>query len=83
MAVKKVKNILYMGCYNEKFNRNAMFINGLENNNINVYQYNVNSHKIIVNLITDNSGITFALLYWYLLSFIYTESLTVWPPSAV
>jgi len=50
MPVKKVKNILYMGCYNENYNRNLTFIKGLKKNNINVYQYNVDSHNIIVNL---------------------------------
>ena len=30
--------------------------------------------ELIVNLIVNNSGITFAILYWYLLSYIYPES---------
>lgn len=45
-----VKNVLYMSCFGEKLNRNIIFIKGLRENNVNVYEYNVNSHSVAVNI---------------------------------
>ncbi len=49
--VKKVEKILYMGCYGHQSNRNATFIKGLKRNNINIYEYNVNSHNVLKNIV--------------------------------
>ncbi|MFX1258967.1 MAG: glycosyltransferase [Promethearchaeota archaeon] len=45
-----IKNILYMGCYADNIHRNVIFLKGLRKNNLNVYEYNVNSHNILKNL---------------------------------
>ena len=51
MTSKKVKKILYMGCYGNAIHRNIIFINGLKKNEIDVIEYNVKSHNIFKNLI--------------------------------
>lgn len=50
MVVNRVKKILYMGCYIDNVNRNAIFLEGLKNNAVSVYEYNVISHNIIKNI---------------------------------
>ncbi|MFX1277663.1 MAG: glycosyltransferase family 4 protein [Promethearchaeota archaeon] len=40
-----------MSCYGENLNRNIIFLKGLKTNNVDVYEYNVNSHSITKNLI--------------------------------
>jgi glycosyltransferase involved in cell wall biosynthesis len=50
MTIKKVKKILYMGCYLDNYNRNVIFIDGLRKNGLIVYEYNVESHSIIKNI---------------------------------
>lgn len=45
-----IKNILYMGCYSGNLHRNIMFLKGLRRNNLNVHEYNVNSHSIVKNV---------------------------------
>ena len=50
MTDKKLNKILYMGCYGENLHRNVVVLNGLKKNNINFYEYHVNSHSIIKNI---------------------------------
>jgi len=50
MTIKKVKKILYMGCYLEDYNRNFMILNGLRKNGVAIYEYNVASHSVIKNI---------------------------------
>ncbi len=50
MVAIKVKKVLFMGCYSNKINRNAIFLEGLKKNNVIVHEYNVNSHSIIKNI---------------------------------
>lgn len=50
MTPIKVKKILYWCCYGDNFNRNKIFINGLTNNDVEVYEYNINSHNLLTNI---------------------------------
>lgn len=50
MTHKKLNRILFMGCYDVNFRRSTMFLLGLKRNNIQVYEYNVPSHSIIINI---------------------------------
>ena len=50
MTNKKVKKILYMGCYLEDYNRNFMFLKGLRKQGVAIYEYNVDSHSVIKNI---------------------------------
>ncbi|MHA1724316.1 MAG: glycosyltransferase [Promethearchaeota archaeon] len=42
MSIKTVKNVLYIGEYYEDYTRNYIFINGLKQNQVNVYEINLN-----------------------------------------
>jgi len=48
---RKLRSILYMGCYRMDIHRNFMTVLGLKKNNVNVLEYNVQSHKILENII--------------------------------
>ncbi len=41
MPSNEIKNVLYIGDYDENYSRNYIFINGLRNQGINVYQINL------------------------------------------
>ena len=49
--IRKLRNILYMGCYTMNINRNAMTVLGLKKNNVNVLEYNIQSHNILKNIL--------------------------------
>jgi len=50
MDPKKVKKVLYWCCYQDNFHRNRIFINGLKNNGVEVFEYNINSHNLLTNI---------------------------------
>ncbi|KKM95903.1 hypothetical protein LCGC14_1183510 [marine sediment metagenome] len=42
MIINTAKNVLYIGEYHENYTRNYIFINGLKQNQVNVYEINLN-----------------------------------------
>ncbi len=50
MTHKKLYRILCMGCYDDNLHRTIMLLQGLKRNNFHVYEYNVISHSIIINI---------------------------------
>ncbi|MFX1392813.1 MAG: glycosyltransferase [Promethearchaeota archaeon] len=63
MSTKKIKKILYWCCFEDNLNRISIFINGLRNNGVYVYEYNINTHNPIINLIQFFKNFRKKLIY--------------------
>lgn len=50
MNYNKVKKILYIGKYDEDYSRSSIFLKGLRNNGIKIYEFNFNTFNFFKNL---------------------------------